>query len=50
MPSALTGRAVTIDGEDASLQAHLELSLVLGPSGAVVDYSGEVRCREHDRA
>jgi hypothetical protein len=40
----LTGRAIGIGTGDDSIRANLHVDLVLGPTGAFVNYSGEVRC------
>jgi hypothetical protein len=45
-PGPVTGHAVTIDRDAASVPIHasLDLILFLTPAGAVVTYSGDARC------
>lgn len=45
-PGPIYGKATTIDTADASVAVHgqLELVLFLTPAGAVVTYTGDVRC------
>jgi hypothetical protein len=40
----LTGRAVLIGVAENSVLANLQVDLLLGPTGAFVNYSGDVRC------
>jgi len=41
-----TGRAVMIGSGDDSVRANLHVDLVLSPTGAFVNYSGDVRCSD----
>jgi hypothetical protein len=45
-PGPAEGHAVTVDrdGSTVATHAHLDTSLILTPAGAVVTYTGDVRC------
>jgi hypothetical protein len=45
LPDTLTGQSVAVHSSVGTMHAHLTFTAALTPTGAVVDYTGTVRCR-----